>query len=228
MERFIYWMDFHFEVVRLIIFFNFLFTLAEKSTTSPIFRGIALKYSKYFNFAVLHKPNQKIRQNFQIRKIPTLLVMVATESADKEIIRFSSVFYDTNEYGEISYLNLTRFFFSVHEKHYLDHPTARKFKGKVGLKEFFVKDVKEILAREPENTYQEDDDRALDKEITFENHKRMCTDTSLGLCLIYFADGKEKTSVEKALKLFKALQKMPDMKGKDITKTFQFYYVIFQ
>lgn len=147
--------------------------------------------------------------------------MVATESADKELIRFSSVFYDTKEYGEISYLNLTRFFFSVHEKHYLDHPTARKFKGKVGLREFFVEDVKEILAREP--SYQEDEDSALEKEITSENHKRMCTDTSLGLCLIYFVDGKEMTTV-KALKLFKDLQKMPEMKGKAVMKTFRFYY----
>lgn len=56
----------------------------------------------------------------------------------------------------------------------------------------------------------------------------MCADTSLGLCLIYFVDGKEKTSVKKALKLFKDLQKMPDMKGNAITKTFQFYYLIFK
>ena len=150
--------------------------------------------------------------------------MVATESADKELIRFSSVFYDTKEYGEISYLNLTRFFFSVHEKHYLDHPTARKFKGKVGLREFFVEDVKEILAREPENAYPEDgDNNALEREITFENHKRMCTDSSLGLCLIYFVDGKEKASVKNALKLFKDLQKMPDMKGKAVMNTFRSY-----
>lgn len=191
--------------------------------TSPLFRAIALKYSKYFNFAVLHKPSQEIRHNFQVKKLPAILVMVATESADKELIRFSSVFYDTKEYGEISYLNLTRFFFSVHEKHYLDHPTARKFKGKVGLREFFVDDVKEILAREPEGTYQEDEDNALEKEITFKNHKRMCTDSALGLCLIYFVDGKEKTAVRKALKLFQDLQKMPDMKGKNVMKTFHSY-----
>ena len=153
--------------------------------------------------------------------MPTLLVMIATESADKELIRFSSVFYDTNEYGEISYLNLTRFIFSVHEKHYLDHPTARKFKGKVGLREFFVEDVKEILARESENTYQEDGDNAPEKEITFENHKRMCTDNSLGLCLIYFVDGKEETTVN-VLKLYKDLQKLPEMKGKAVEKHFNF------
>ena len=203
------------------------FSFSEKSTTSPLFRGIALKYSKYFNFGVMHKPNREIKQNFQIPKIPAILVMVATESADKELIRFSSVFYDAKEYGEISYLNLTRFFFSVHEKHYLDHPTARKFKGKVGLREFFVEDVQEILAREPENTYQEGRDNALEKEITFENHKRMCTDSSLGLCLIYFVNGKEKTSVEKALKLFKDLQKMPDMKGKTVLKTFHYHDSIY-
>lgn len=152
--------------------------------------------------------------------------MIATESADKARITFSSVYYDTKEYGKISYLNLTRFFFSVHEKHYLDHPDAKKFKGKVGLREFFVEDVKEVLDRESEGSFQEDEDKAKEKEITFENHKRMCTDAALGLCLIYFVDGKDKRGVKKALKLYKGLQKMPEMKGKAVMQTFVSYNLI--
>ncbi|KAJ7386606.1 hypothetical protein OS493_008754 [Desmophyllum pertusum] len=31
----------------------------------------------------------------------------------------------------------------------------------------------------------------------------MCRDSALGLCLIYFVDGKEKKAVKKALRLFK-------------------------
>lgn len=191
-------------------------SLSEKPDTSPLIRAIALKYSKFFNFGVLNKPSQEIKHNFQVRKLPAILVMVAQESANKEMIRFSSVYYDTKEYGKISYLNLTRFFFSVHEKHYLDHPDAKKFKGRVGLREFFVEDVQEVLAREPEGSYNGDEDKASEKEITFENHKKMCTESALGLCLIYFVDGKDKGGVKKALKLYKGLQKIPDMKGKAV------------
>ena len=198
-------------------------SLSEKLDTSPLVRAIALKYSKYFNFGVLNKPSQDIRYNFQARKLPAILVMIATESPDKEIIRFSSVYYDTKEYGKISYLNLTRFFYSVHEKHYLDHPEAKKFEGKVGLRDFFVEDVKEVLATDFESSYQEDEVKTLEKEIAFENHKRMCTDSALGLCLIYFVDGKDKRGDKKALKLFKDLQKIPDMKGEAIIKTFLSY-----
>lgn len=190
--------------------------------TSPLFRAITLKYSTYFNFAVLRKPKQEIKDNFQIKKLPAILVMIASASADKSIIKFSSVFYDTKEYGKISYLNLTRFFYSVHEKHWLDHPSAKKYKGNIGLREVFVEDVKVILARES-NT-QEVEDKNLVKEITFENHKRMCRDSALGLCLIYFVDGKEKKAVKKALKLFKDLQKVSDIKGKAVIKIFLFFF----
>lgn len=74
--------------------------------------------------------------------------MVVIESVDKEFIRFSLVFYDKNEYGVIFYLNLMRFIIFVYEKYYLDYLIVRKFKGKVGLREFFVEDIKEILVRE--------------------------------------------------------------------------------
>ena len=195
------------------IFFFIFFFFSEKSVTSPLFRAIALKYSRYFNFAVLHKPNREILQNFQLRQIPAILVMIATQSEDKQIVRFSSVLYDTKEYGEISYLNLTRFFFSVHEKHWLDHPDAKKYKGKVGLREFFVEDVKNTLGGQFESDSKEDVDKVA-KEITFENHKRMCTDSTRGLCLIYFVDGKDKRGVSKALKFLKDLRKMSNVKGR--------------
>lgn len=153
--------------------------------------------------------------NFQLRQTPAILVMIATQSEDKQIIRFSSVIYDTKEYGEISYLNLTRFFFSVHEKHWLDHPDAKKYKGKVGLREFFIEDVKNTLGGEFESDRREDESKAA-KEITFENQNRMCADSNRGLCLIYFVDGKDKKGVRKALKFFKDLRKMSNVRGEKI------------
>ena len=138
--------------------------------------------------------------------------MIATQSEDKNIVRFSSVIYDPKEYGGISYLNLTRFFFSVHERHWLDHPDAKKYKGKVGLREFFIEDVKNTLGGEFESDRREDESKVA-KEITFENQNRMCADSNRGLCLIYFVNGKDKRGVRKALKFFKDLQKLSNVKG---------------
>ena len=158
--------------------------------------------------------------NFQVKQIPTLLVMIATKGvkADKGIIQFSSVFYDTKLYGGISYLNLTRFFYSVHEKHWAEHPDAKKYKEKLGLRELFVEELKEIVPKDGETLSEFGNDDETEKgsrevEITFENHKRMCTDSSLGLCLIYFVDAKNKKAVKKDLRLYKDLQKMASIKG---------------
>ena len=156
--------------------------------------------------------------NFQVRQTPAILVMIATQSEDKQIIRFSSVIYDTKEYGGISYLNLTRFFFSVHEKHWLDHPDAKKYKGKLGLREFFIEDVKNTLGGEFESDRPEDESKVA-KEITFENQNRMCADSNRGLCLIYFVDGKDKKGVRKALKFFKDLRKMSNVRGEKIFRS---------
>ena len=159
----------------------------------------------------MRKPSQDILQSFHIEKLPTILVMIATESPDKARITFSSVFYDTKLYGGISYLNLTKFFYSVHNKHWGDHPDAKKYKGKVGLKEFYVEDLKEILAKDEQRDDTLDEKREV--EVTYENHKRVCTDSALGLCLIYFLYAKEKKEVKKAMGLFKELQKMPSLEG---------------
>lgn len=199
---------------------TFIFLL-DKRVVSPLFRAITLKYSKYFNFGVMRKPSRELMHNFQVKQLPAILVMIATESADREMIKFSSVFYDTKEYGGISYLNLTRFFYSVHAKHWADHPDAKKYKGKLGLREYFVDDVKEILLRDFESEQGKDgtSDKETAKgsrevEITFENHERVCTDSSLGLCLIYFVEAKNKKAVKKDLRLFNDLQKMSSIEGK--------------
>ena len=171
----------------------------------------------------MRKPSQELLQNFQVKKLPTILVMLATESSDKKVLKFSSVFYDTKLYGGISYLNLTKFFYSVHEKHWAEQPQARKYKGNVGLREFYVEDFKEILSKDGDTSAERESDDVQNKasrrevEITFQNHKRMCSDTSLGLCLIYFLDAKDEKAVKKALRLYKDLQKMSIIRGKRVS-----------
>ena len=81
----------------------------------------------------------------------------------------------------------------------------------MGLKEFYVEDLKEILAKDEQRDDTLDEKREV--EVTYENHKRVCTDSALGLCLIYFLDAKEKKEVKKAMGLFKELQKMPSLEG---------------
>ena len=200
--------------------------LSDKRVTSPLLRAITLKYSKYFNYGVVRKPSQEIMHNFQIKQIPTTLVVIATESVsgDKKILQFSSVFYDTKLYGGISYLNLTRFFYSVHEKHWAEHPDAKKsVKGKLGLRELYIDELKEIVSRDGFTFSEEGRDDETDKgsrevEITFENHKRVCTDSALGLCLIYFVDANNREAVKEALRLYEDLQEMPSIKGKAVLR----------
>lgn len=201
--------------------------LTDKRVTTPLLRAITMKYSRYFNFGVVRKPSQEITQNFQVKQIPTILVMIGTKGTHngKQIIKFSSVFYDVKLYGGISYLNLTTFFYSVHEKHWAEHPDAKKYKGELGLKEFFVEDVREILARDADVFSEKDGNDALEIEtgkgseaieITSANHKRICTDSALGLCLIYFLDAKSERYLKNALKLYKDLTQMPKMKDKPL------------
>lgn len=161
-------------------------------------------------------------QNFQVKKLPTILVMLATESPNKKVLKFSSVFYDTKLYGGISYLNLTKFFYAVHNKHWAEQPDARKYKGNVGLREFYVEDFKEILSKDGDTSAERESDNventaSREVEITFQNHERMCSDNSLGLCLIYFLDAKDEKAVKKALRLYKDLQKMSSFKGKGVS-----------
>ena len=183
-----------------------------------------MKYSNYFNFGVVRKPSQEITQNFQIKQLPTILVMIATEGKHegKKILQFSSVFYEPKLYGEISYVNLTRFFYSVHEKHWAEHPDAKEYKRKLGLREFFADDVRKVLTKDSQGFPSEDEDDAIEEEIgkegklieiTYQNHKRMCTESALGLCLIYFLDAESERDVKKALKLYEDLQQTSRIKG---------------
>lgn len=183
-----------------------------------------MKYSNYFNFGVVRKPSQEITQNFQIKQLPTILVMIATEGKHegKKILQFSSVFYEPKLYGEISYVNLTRFFYSVHEKHWAEHPDAKEYKRKLGLRELFADDVRKVLTKDSQGFPSEDEDDAIEEEmgkegklieITYQNHKRMCTESALGLCLIYFLDAESERGVKKALKLYEDLQQTSRIKG---------------
>ena len=142
------------------------FCLLDKRITSPLFRAITLKYSKYFNFGVVRKPSKEITRNFQIKQLPTILVMIAAEGKHEgnKILKFSSVFYESKLYGEISYVNLTRFFYAVHEKHWAEHPDAKKYKGKLGLREFFADDVRKVLTKDSEAFSPEDKDDAIEEE----------------------------------------------------------------
>lgn len=84
----------------------------------------------------------------------------------------------------------------------------------MNFKEEFVKDSKAILdlGIEEEGKRQEKVEVFV-KEITHKNYKELCKENDLGLCLIAFVDGKDKTTMKKSINLLKDLQKREDIKG---------------
>lgn len=84
----------------------------------------------------------------------------------------------------------------------------------MNFKEEFVKDSKAILdlGIEEEGKRQEKV-KVFVKEITHKNYKELCKENDLGLCLIAFVDGKDKTTMKKSINLLKDLQKREDIKG---------------
>lgn len=84
----------------------------------------------------------------------------------------------------------------------------------MNFKEEFVKDSKAILdlGIEEEGKRQEKVEVFV-KEITHKNYKELCKENDLGLCLIAFVDGKDKTTMKKSINFLKDLQKREDIKG---------------
>ena len=209
----------HRALKRLTLFSSRLST--EERTTLPVFRAVALKYSDYFNFGVMRNPHIEFRLRFMVETMPSIVVMLGHMDEKSRMLTFNSVRYDTDAYGKLSYFTLAKFLFSVHEKHWKEQPNAKKYRGEVHLRKLYLDDIRGI--QETPQTFQEkpapkpdpDDEKAATAvEITYENHKQFCSDSSLGLCVISYLDGRDKTSVRRSLRILKDVQNMAEMDGK--------------
>ena len=167
---------------------------------------------------MVKNPSEEERQNYQIKSLPAVLVMLATVLPDEQMT-FGGIHYERNAYGPINYLTFTKFLYSVHEKHWKDLPNLKLFKGKFGLRQFYIEDTTAILETrnsldQGEEVEKESDHLKQIKEITFENQKLLCTEAILGLCLITFADGRERRSLKSIMREVRRAQTFPGMKGK--------------
>lgn len=128
--------------------------------------------------------------------------MISSLAAKK--FSFSSVPYNVKEYGEISYLSVAKFLYSVHETHWKDLPNIKKFKGKMTLKDDYVKEVKDIFDLN-ENEQEMTTNQFEIQEITPANSKQLCNDSTIGLCLIVFVDGNDKNMKEGSVQLLESV-----------------------
>ncbi|XP_031558377.1 putative protein disulfide-isomerase DDB_G0275025 [Actinia tenebrosa] len=186
----------------------------KKRQTAALYKALALKYSTYFNFGVVRKPSVEFLQQFHLKDLPEILVMISSFLPNNQLT-FSSIPYDKTSYGAVSYLTVAKFLYSVHEKHWKELPNIKRFKGKMNFKEEFVKESKAIL-----NLGIKKEDKSskeiVVKEITHKNYKVLCKENDLGLCLIAFVDGKDEKIMEKSINLLKDLQRTEDMEGKPL------------
>lgn len=115
--------------------------------------------------------------------------MLSTLASKK--LSFSSVPYDVKAYGEITYLTVAKFLYSVHETHWKELPNINRFKGKMTLKDDYMEEVKAIFAV-GENEQDMPTKEFEIQEITHDNYKHLCNDRTIGLCVIVFVDGNDE------------------------------------
>jgi hypothetical protein len=189
------------------------FCFTEKRQTAALYKALALKYPTYFNFGVIRKPSPEFRQQFNLKDLPSILVMLSTVLPNNQLT-FSSVPYDTKYYGDVSYLTVSKFLYSVYEKHWKDLPNINKYKGKMNIKDDFVKDTKAILdlgmKGKEENSKKT---KVVVEEITHKNYKKLCMENALGLCLIAFIDGKDEQMMKQSIGLMNDVQMMEGLEG---------------
>lgn len=180
-----------------------MFSVSDKRQTAALYKSLALKYSKHFNFGVIRKPSAQFVQQFNIKKLPSIVVMLSTLISKK--LTFSSIPYDIKAYGEISYLTVTRFLYSVHETHWKDLPNINKFKGQMTLKDDYMKEIEAILS--PEQNEKETKSNNFEiQEITHKNHKQFCGDKTIGLCFVVFLDGHDENTKKESFQLMTDVQ----------------------
>ena len=191
----------------------------EKRVALPEYRAAAFKYSKYFNFGVMRNPSIEFRLKFVIEALPMVVVMLGSMDA-KNRLTFNSVRYESKAYGPLSYFTLAKFIFSVHEKHWKEQPNVKKYKGEMKLRKVYLEDTKGIL--EEKRSFREEPATSASEEkavpqvvqITYENHKKLCKDSTLGLCVISYLDGRDKRSFRQSLRVLRDVQKMAAMDGR--------------
>ena len=123
----------------------------------------------------------------------------------------------TERYGPVKYPYLIRFLFSAHEKHWSELPGSNKYLDGLDYEDFYKQDLKIVFA----NPVSNDDETGKKAaklpnitEITYDNHRKICDDSTKIFCIVAFLDGSGLDEFEKNFQEFSEVHKIKHFQGR--------------
>jgi hypothetical protein len=149
-------------------------------------------------------------------KIPRMDILISTLTPN-DTFNMAALTYDVEKYGPVQYRYLIRFLFSAHEKHWPDLPGSKKFTEKLEYEEYYKEDLHRIFAN-PVSDKSKSSKKAkvqnpIIQEINYNNHKKICDDSTPGYCVVAFLDGTPKV-FKNQLSVFSQVHNDKQLQGK--------------
>ena len=149
-------------------------------------------------------------------KIPRLDILISSVTPNTTF-NMAALTYEVEKYGPIQYRYLIRFLFSAHEKHWPDLPGSKKFTEELGYEEYYKEDLQRIFANpvssKSKSTKKSKAHNTNIQEINYDNHKKICDDSTPGYCIVAFFDGKP-TVFKDQLSVLSQVQAEKQFEGK--------------
>jgi hypothetical protein len=151
-------------------------------------------------------------------KVPRMDILISTLTPNSTL-NMAALTYEVDKYGPIEYRYLIRFLFSAHEKHWHDLPGSKKFTEELGYEEYYKEDLERIFAN-PVSDKSKPRKGKVHKpdiqEINYDNHKKVCDESTPGYCVVAFLDGEPKI-FKNQLSVFSQVHNDKHLQGKTIS-----------
>lgn len=149
-------------------------------------------------------------------KIPRMDILLSTLTQNNTF-NFAALTYE-ERYGPVQYKYLIRFLFSAHEKHWPDLPGSKKYTEELDYEEYYKEDLSKIFANPVSEKSEAEREKSKSwndlQEIDYENHKKICDDSTPGYCVVAFLDGSSKAFTEQ-LSVFSQVHNDKQLQGKN-------------
>ncbi len=152
-------------------------------------------------------------------KIPRMDILISTITPNSTL-NMAALTYEVEKYGPVQYRYLIRFLFSAHEKHWSDLPGSQKFTEELGYEEYYKDDLKIIFANPVSHNSKSSKKRKVQnpeiQEINYDNHEKICDDSTPGYCVVAFLRGAPK-ELKNQLFVFSQVHNDKRLQGKTLS-----------
>ena len=190
--------------------------LTDKTSVPKLFQKLALWMGDMFKYGVFANPNEEVLKQFQVTKIPTIMVMLPQPVDEKDTssegvqYQFQPIPYQRKQFGGLKFKNVIRFLAQVQNE-----LTSQGYFEKMTM--FNVPGAKAKEAKEkaaPKSSM-------VKQAPLFENTAatpEACASGKLGLCVIGLLDGSPPNNEdrEQQLAILTEVQKLPSNKGRPL------------